>query len=101
MSDLTEEALRLASKGVQINDGHVYNVHAHDLVDYAETIRALVEEVESRDEYAAIFDAPQGAWRGPLGALRLTLTGDPEKVDVRRAQIECEQLVKVLNGVKG
>ena len=100
MSDLTGKALRLASKGVQINDGHTYNVHAHDLVEYAETIRALVCEIESRDEYAAIFDAPQGAWREPLGALRLTLAGPPEEVDVRRAQHECEQLVKVLNGVK-
>lgn len=63
-------------------------------------IRALIEEVESYEEGAAIFDWPQGAWRGPLGALRLTLTGEPEKVDVPRAQHECEQLVKVLNGVK-
>ena len=70
------------------------------LVSIEAALEALIEEIDSRDEYAAIFDAPQGAWREPLGALRLTLTGDPESVDVRRAQIECEQLVKVLNGVK-
>ena len=42
---LVDHALRIASKGVQINDGHTYSVHAHDLVDYAETIRALVLEI--------------------------------------------------------
>lgn len=39
-------------------------------------------------------------WRGPLGALRLTLSGEADKVDVVRAQNEIEELVKVLNGVK-
>lgn len=52
MTDLTEldadeilaYALNLAGKGVQIDDGHQYLVHAHDLVDYAETLRALVAD---------------------------------------------------------
>ena len=40
------------------------------------------------------------AWREPLGALRLTLSGNPATVDVARAQVECEQLVMVLNGIE-
>lgn len=42
--ELLAYALNLASKGVQTDDGHQYLVHAHDLVDYAETIRALVAD---------------------------------------------------------
>lgn len=48
-------------------------------------------------DYSEIFGREPELWRGPLGALRLTLTGDPEKVDVIRAQGEVEALVKVLN----
>jgi hypothetical protein len=36
-------------------------------------------------------------WREALGALRLTLTGDPDKVDVPRAQSEVETLTRILN----
>lgn len=45
-----------------------------------------------------LFSGRREPWREPLGALRLTLAGDPTKVDVVRAQIECEELVRVLNG---
>ncbi|WNN95142.1 hypothetical protein SEA_MAGRITTE_191 [Microbacterium phage Magritte] len=44
--ELIRDALALADKGVQINDGHVYQVPAHDLVLYSETIRALVAELQ-------------------------------------------------------
>lgn len=37
-------ALDLAAKGVQTDDGHQYLVDARDLVNYAETIRALVAD---------------------------------------------------------
>ncbi|WP_091232573.1 hypothetical protein [Microbacterium sp. 3J1] len=47
---LIDHALALASKGVQVNDGHTYGVHAHDLVDYADTIRALVEILQRECE---------------------------------------------------
>ncbi len=48
-------------------------------------------------DYFEVFGAYPEMWRGPLGALRLTLTGDPDKVDVVRAQHEIEELVRVLN----
>lgn len=48
-------------------------------------------------DYFEVFGAYPETWRGPLGALRLTLTGDPDKVDVVRAQHEIEELVRVLN----
>ena len=51
-------------------------------------------------EYSRIFGREPEDWREPLGALRLTLAGDPDKVDVVRAQHEVEELVRVLNGVK-
>lgn len=44
--ELIRSALEIADKGVQINDGHVYQVPAHDLVLYSATIRALVAELE-------------------------------------------------------
>jgi hypothetical protein len=52
MTDLTAmdadeilvHALKLASKGVQADDGQKYLVPAADLVDYAETISALVAD---------------------------------------------------------
>lgn len=47
-------------------------------------------------DYGEIFGREPERWREPLGALLLTLTGDPEKVDVERAQEEVEELVKVL-----
>lgn len=48
-------------------------------------------------DYSEIFGREPEPWRQPLGALRLTLTGDAAKVDVERAQAEVEDLVKVLN----
>lgn len=45
--EIRDHALGLASKGVQINDGYTYNLHAADIVDYNETIRALVEELDN------------------------------------------------------
>lgn len=48
-------------------------------------------------DYFEVFGRYPEVWRVPLGALRLTLTGDPDKVDVVRAQAEVEELVKVLN----
>jgi len=50
-------------------------------------------------DYREVFGRVPEAWRAPLGALRLTLTGDPAHVDVARAQAECEALVRVLNGL--
>ncbi len=43
---LIAEAHRVAGLGVQIDDGHTYQVPARDLVQYAETIRALIRELE-------------------------------------------------------
>lgn len=51
-----------------------------------------------KNEYREIFGADPEPWRQPLGALRLTLTGDPATVDVVRAQHEVEELVRILNG---
>lgn len=52
-------------------------------------------------DYREIFGRDPEPWRGPLGALRLTLMGNSEKVDVKRAQAECDELVRVLNGIGG
>ena len=51
-------------------------------------------------DYREIFGRNPESWRYPLGALRLTLTGDPDKGDEVRAQHEVEELVRVLNGVE-
>lgn len=48
-------------------------------------------------DHSEIFGREPEPWREPLGALRLTLSGDPECVDVTRAQAEVEELVRVLN----
>lgn len=45
--ELIDEALRVSTKGVQVNDGHQYLISAHDLVEYAETIKALVVALEA------------------------------------------------------
>lgn len=47
--------------------------------------------------YRDIFGRDPEPWREPLGALRLTLVGDPDTIDVVRAQNECEELCRVLN----
>ena len=60
---------------------------------------ATVRQDDNKD-YRGVFGREPEDWRGPLGALRLTLAGDPDKVDVVRAQHEVEELVRVLNGVK-
>lgn len=52
--NLIQDALRIATKGVQINDGHRYRVPAHDLVEYAETIKALVVALEN--EWVSGYD---------------------------------------------
>ena len=52
---------------------------------------------EAFEDYREIFGRNPESWREPLGALRLTLAGDPEQVDVKRAQAECEELVRILN----
>lgn len=49
--------------------------------------------------YFEMFGKYPERWRRPLGALRTTLWGDPNEVDVQRAQAECEELVRVLNEV--
>lgn len=48
-------------------------------------------------DYREIFGRDPEPWREPLGALRLTLTGNPEDIDVMRAQAECEELVRIIN----
>jgi hypothetical protein len=48
-------------------------------------------------EYREIFGREPEPWRAPLGALRLTLSGPASAVDVERAQVECERLVRILN----
>lgn len=63
--EIRDHALSLASKGVQINDGHIYNVHAADIVDYNETIRALVEELDNliaatRPDMESLLDTREG-----------------------------------------
>lgn len=50
-------------------------------------------------EHFEVFGKYPERWRGPLGALRMTLWGDPNGVDVQRAQHECEELVRILNEV--
>lgn len=56
---------------------------------------AFIDDVFA--DYREIFGRDPEPWREPLGALRLTLTGDPCFVDVMRAQNECEELVRILN----
>lgn len=52
-------------------------------------------------DYIEVFGQRPEAWRIPLGALRITLSGDkPTQMDWERARSECEDLVKVLNGVE-
>lgn len=51
---LITEARKVATKGVQINDGHTYSVHAHDLVEYSETIMALIEELRQERERSEV-----------------------------------------------
>lgn len=51
-------------------------------------------------DYYEVFGRDPEPWREPLGALRLTLTGHPDTVDVTRAQHEVEWLTRVLNGVE-
>ena len=51
-------------------------------------------------DYREIFGRKPEPWREPLGALRITLMGDPDKVDVPRAQAEVEELVRALNGLE-
>ena len=46
--DLKHYALALAAKGVQVDDGHTYQVPARDLVDYANTIRTLVSALDQK-----------------------------------------------------
>lgn len=46
-------------------------------------------------DYFDVFGREPEAWRDPLGALRLTLAGEP--VDISRARHEMEMLVQVLN----
>lgn len=53
--------------------------------------------VEANADYREIFGRDPEVWRHPLGALILTLAGDPEKVDVVRAQHEVKELTRVLN----
>lgn len=55
-------------------------------------------EVARWADYRSIFGRNPEPWREPLGALRLTLAGDADKVDVVRAQHEIEWLTRVLNG---
>lgn len=75
------------------------------VVDPGRRVRRVQQDAQEKgrgvmDDYEYIFGKPAEDWREPLGALRLTLTGDPDKVDVVRAQHEVEELVRVLNGVK-
>lgn len=65
--------------------------------DETHKIYAIGSPSPENVEYRQIFGRDPEAWREPLGALRLTLAGDPEKVDVKRAQAEVEELVRVLN----
>lgn len=53
--------------------------------------------MSENSDYRSIFGRDPEPWRSPLGALRLTLTGDPADVDVARAQHEVEELVKVMD----
>lgn len=68
-------------------------------LEWFEIVTECLKSIRDKD-YREVFGSEPEEWRNPLGALRLTLTGDPDTVDVVRAQHEVEQLVKVLNGVK-
>lgn len=65
-------------------------------LDWYKIVVECIESVRDHD-YREVFKKSPEPWRDPLGSLRLTLTGDPDAVDVKRAQIEVERLVKVLN----
>lgn len=59
------------------------------------------DDEDDWSDYRSIFGRNPEPWREPLGALRLTLAGDADKVDVVRAQHEIEWLTRVLNGADG
>lgn len=68
--------------------------------DYESDIEAQIAELDDWADYREIFGRNPEPWRVPLGALRLTLAADvPQEWDWERARDECEELVKVLNGV--
>ena len=54
-------------------------------------------EVGTVSDYSDVFGREPEAWRGPLGALRLTLADDAASAQISRARAECEELVRVLN----
>lgn len=65
-------------------------------LDWYKIVVECIESVRDHD-YRGVFGSVPEAWRDPLGALILTLAGDPDEVDVRRAQVECRELTRVLN----
>lgn len=65
-------------------------------LDWYKIVVECIESVRDQD-YREVFGKSPEPWREPLGALILTLAGSPDDVDVRRAQIECEELTRVLN----
>lgn len=56
-------------------------------------------DAETIADYRDVFGKDPEPWREPLGALRLTLAGD-DPWTLERARGECEELVRVLNGVE-
>lgn len=64
---LISHAVAIAARGVQVNDGHQYMVPARDLVDCADTIRALVEalrESETDWEYGIEYSPGNEEFEG-------------------------------------
>lgn len=66
---LIADALKVASRGVQADDGHTYNVPARDLAEYAETIKALVETVRLLgSEIVRLEELSESRWERLLDA---------------------------------
>lgn len=56
-----------------------------------------MSETDPNADYIQIFGRAPEPWRVPLGALRMTLWADDAACDVKRARVEVEELVRVLN----
>lgn len=77
---------------------------AEDVDELTDAVLAAMSATEITDEqanadYREVFGKDPEPWRGPLGALRLTLAGDAPWT-LERARGECEELVRVLNDVE-
>lgn len=76
----------LLGRGVQKDDGHVYQVPAKDLVEYQEAIRTLIEERDNQERLR--HDAEKLAW----GEIRQAQSArDSERALYLRVSTELEE----------